>query len=1073
MVALASMSCLCLEAECASDKSDEGRKDAFKITDAGKAVAVIVTGERPGEPEAFAAAELQKYVKRISGAELKIVKGGSVPANAILIGTAESNPEIARLAGKLPERPGGLGKEGFEIAVVDGSLIIAGGGSVGALYGTYGLLEKFGCRWYFQDKDWQGRAVSDSGEVMPKLASLSMDTSIKMVERPSFKSREVWQGLGFAHLDWMAKHRLNHLVIRWFDWSEESYVRALPEIRKRGVEIELGHDNSINFWLPPNLYFKSHPEYYALINGERRLVPEPGNKWTVSQFCFSNPDGIKETAKNICEFLDRHPEIKTVGLSYSDARAWATMCQCDECKRLVGKYRPEGSVSYSGAYLHFANQVAGLVAEKRPDAMLSIGAYEDPAVFEAPAGIKAAPNLRLCLYLFQRNGANAIDSSDSRRNCYIRSEISKWEEIFDHHNIVIADYYYGMDTYKGGIWPIYKVIPQDFLYFAKRGFHGASLSPGYKFSNQLSNWLFCIYAWDANANIDAQLDDFCANFFEEASVPMRRYVEALAGMMRDYDQAKIQNIYQNAAGQCGKRDFLPVYPNLLALLDEKRLQVLEGHLGDARRMASKDGAVAKRIDDAAGELARSAAYVRTSVKLKEVDSALAEGRRNDACLKLDEIIEAQRADRNYKNVLDEFQIPDLMAIKNVINSVCDNTENLVRNPSGLLVAQSGELRRSAKSGDITAVDRPEGWSLYHGDGSARWGACGDGRNGGRSVFIEATAPDGKHGVNVALLPSDSDGYASAGAFSVEDDAVNRTYGLSFSAKISEGAAAGLFIFAWDSSGKRQRMIDFQMLKPFKPGTAYSQFFATFALPKDVVRFTPAFHLSSIGRLDVRDVSLSQAKPVVGIYAPDITSVLGFVSLGNMLAKDGSFKMTVMPEDFETQMLKCKCLIIPQLKPKEMLALCDRRESLRRYVEDGGGVFIMRSACGYKPHGWPMDGTIFPEVCEGVAKRAGGRGDDAARTLKVSLRHPVAEGFALGETGLLSYWDHYALVKGSSGEVVMADRDGLPVVIAGRVGKGKVVFAGFTPTDARTEVELSEMEGMERQVVLNAIRWFAQ
>ena len=54
---------------------------------------------------------------------------------------------------------------------------------------------------------------------------------------------------------------------------------------------------------------------------------------------------------------------------------------------------------------------------------------------------------------------------------------------------------------------------------------------------------------------------------------------------------------------------------------------------------------------------------------------------------------------------------------------------------------------------------------------------------------------------------------------------------------------------------------------------------------------------------------------------------------------------------------------------------------------------------------------------------------------------------------------------------MADRDGFPLVIAGRLGKGKIVFAGFSPVDAASETELPELKGLEKKVLINSLKWF--
>ncbi len=52
--------------------------------------------------------------------------------------------------------------------------------------------------------------------------------------------------------------------------------------------------------VPPEKYFASHPEYFALINGTR-LTPVTGN----AQYCLSNPDVQELIVRDIQSLLDR------------------------------------------------------------------------------------------------------------------------------------------------------------------------------------------------------------------------------------------------------------------------------------------------------------------------------------------------------------------------------------------------------------------------------------------------------------------------------------------------------------------------------------------------------------------------------------------------------------------------------------------------------------------------------------------------------------------------------------------------------------------------------------------------
>lgn len=76
--------------------------------------------------------------------------------------------------------------------------------------------------------------------------------------------------------------------------------------------------------VPPDTYFESHPEYFALINGQR-LNPGDHN----AQYCLSNPEVQELIYRDLAAWLDRG--YGSVDLGQPDGfRA----CQCDACAKL-------------------------------------------------------------------------------------------------------------------------------------------------------------------------------------------------------------------------------------------------------------------------------------------------------------------------------------------------------------------------------------------------------------------------------------------------------------------------------------------------------------------------------------------------------------------------------------------------------------------------------------------------------------------------------------------------------------------------------------------------------------------
>lgn len=142
-----------------------------------------------------------------------------------------------------------------------------------------------------------------------------------------------------------------------------SFAWALRSGVTPGAFLNLNHN--VGNLIDPTQYAKTHPEYFPLIDGRRRIPPEiPGNsKWRLINWepCYT-ADGIaEETARNIIEYFDRNPDSYSCSLSVNDS---GNICQCDRC-RAMNRNLPAGSESQS--YYEWVAKVTELVKQKYPD----------------------------------------------------------------------------------------------------------------------------------------------------------------------------------------------------------------------------------------------------------------------------------------------------------------------------------------------------------------------------------------------------------------------------------------------------------------------------------------------------------------------------------------------------------------------------------------------------------------------------------------------------------------------------------------------------------------------------------
>ena len=135
------------------------------------------------------------------------------------------------------------------------------------------------------------------------------------------------------------------------------------------------------------------------------------------------------------------------------------------------------------------------------------------------------------------------------------------------------------------------------------------------------------------------------------------------------------------------------------------------------------------------------------------------------------------------------------------------------------------------------------------------------------------------------------------------------------------------------------------------------------------------------------------------------------------------------------------------------------KALRRYVEEGGGLFLVHDTA------WFM-ASPFPEV----ARRGYPKHKVEAvrhvldRTLKVAAAHPALGKVKPGTEFTTEFTDHMIFKPGNKGTVFVRNAFGEPVYVAAEIGKGRVVFAGSYYGYWKP------LKGPERDVFFAVLEW---
>jgi hypothetical protein len=281
----------------------ENQKSEYKIVIPGNA----------GKALSFAAETLQKYLIKVTGAELEIIQK---PYNGkqIKLGLYDyqSNNDTFKLKGTK------------DIISIEGRCERA------ALYGVYDFLEKAcGVRFF---------APIETHEIIPHIPRLVLQPfydqntpsmTYRRVNYCSYRQTTIKRRYEFA--DWAFKNRLNVENGRLIPGNREKnlYTQKCDEFyQKRGDVYRIGSLWGHNYHrlIPPKKYFKTHPEYFCWNSKNNKY------QWENAQICTTNPGVIKTITDIAEEYFKKYPSRSIFPVVPEDgSRLW---CQCKECSKL-------------------------------------------------------------------------------------------------------------------------------------------------------------------------------------------------------------------------------------------------------------------------------------------------------------------------------------------------------------------------------------------------------------------------------------------------------------------------------------------------------------------------------------------------------------------------------------------------------------------------------------------------------------------------------------------------------------------------------------------------------------------
>jgi hypothetical protein len=474
--------------------------EKMTLAQAGATPYVITVSADATAPEKTAANELAAYLKKITGAEFALVAPADAAGRPVIAVGPGAAKALAPSLDLSKAGPTGLGEDGIVLKAVGKNLLLSGaaGAKRGTLYAVYEFLERAcGVRWW-----------TPTAETVPNRPTLTV-TLAPTRYVPPFVYREA---LGSA--------------IRPYIWEQTDDMPLFAvRTRQNGHFAKIppawgGHYNLIGWChtfydhgalLPPDKYFKDHPEWYSEIDGKR--VREK------AQLCMSNEDMLAELSRNVLAAIRKDPDAGMISVAMNDG--WG-FCECARCRAL-----DEAGGSPSASLLYGINRVAEAVEKEFPGFWVETLAYLDAR--KPPTTVRPRDNVLIRCCVIERSGAHPLEHESNRR-LGLERDLQAWSALTPR--LFIWDYTANLGN-PFTPEPRAFVFGPDMRLYRRMGAvgvfceHNHSASPVSDF-DELHTWLLAKLMWNPDQDDRALIREFLDGYYGPAGRALAEYQELLA-----------------------------------------------------------------------------------------------------------------------------------------------------------------------------------------------------------------------------------------------------------------------------------------------------------------------------------------------------------------------------------------------------------------------------------------------------------------------------------------------------------------------------------------------------------------
>ena len=263
-------------------------------------------------------------------------------------------------------------------------------------------------------------------------------------------------------------------------------------------------------------YVKSHPEYFALVNGERKTGAD-------GQICFSAENLVDAVYAEMCNWLEKAPHAMFISVSKGDN---GNFCQCPQCAEKYGKK------TKTQLFAELVVALAKRMEKSHPNVFIHTLAYEDSLAFSD--GIELPKNVvvQFCTDFCRMH---AITDSSCAHNTAQRELMKKWLD--NGASLFVWDY---VNCFKYQLFQLPDIwfYHKNIAFFAKNGVAGVFNENAHRSAEncrfatfrELKNYLLAKCLWKpymSDGEYEREIMSFVKYFYGAGGKYVYRYLKLL------------------------------------------------------------------------------------------------------------------------------------------------------------------------------------------------------------------------------------------------------------------------------------------------------------------------------------------------------------------------------------------------------------------------------------------------------------------------------------------------------------------------------------------------------------------